>query len=405
MKWLSLCLLLVVLGTQYRLWLSDDGVREVAQLTPRVENYDVFRAFERPFAREKAEFAQQFTSEQAVVERVIAQLNEQRRAGAGKLGDMQDVSELADHDPFLDGYVYAHPARPDARYELLVIGDLHGCYSCLKAALLQADFFAKVDAHHLDPSKPAMKLVLLGDYIDRGRFSYEGVLRTVMQLFLLAPKHVYVLRGNHEFYVELNGRVYGGVKPSEAIDGLQGVADESVFKIYKRLFEAMPSTLLFGRALFTHAGIPRDDTLASKWRGLASLNDPEVRFQMLWSDPSEVDYIPLDLQKSSARFPFGKRQFKSFMARTGSTLMVRGHERVIEGLRQVYHDADASLYTLFSSGGATNQDLPPTSNYREVRPVALTMMVDGGSFDLRPFAIDWERYNKVDLNGFLRPTG
>ncbi len=36
MKWLSLGLLLVVLGTQYRLWLSDDGVREVAQLRQSV---------------------------------------------------------------------------------------------------------------------------------------------------------------------------------------------------------------------------------------------------------------------------------------------------------------------------------------------------------------------------------
>ena len=59
---------------------------------------------------------------------------------------------------------------------------------------------------------------------------------------------------------------------------------------------------------------------------------------------------------------------------------------------------------LFSAGGATNNDLPPTSNYREVRPVALTMLVDNGVFDLRPFAIDWERYNHVDLNGFLRPA-
>ena len=36
MKWLSLGLLLVVLGTQYRLWLSEDGVREVAQLRQSV---------------------------------------------------------------------------------------------------------------------------------------------------------------------------------------------------------------------------------------------------------------------------------------------------------------------------------------------------------------------------------
>jgi cell division protein FtsB len=36
MKWLSLALVVVVLATQYRLWLSDDGVREVTQLRDAV---------------------------------------------------------------------------------------------------------------------------------------------------------------------------------------------------------------------------------------------------------------------------------------------------------------------------------------------------------------------------------
>jgi tellurite resistance protein len=377
-------------------------VREPTMPAPRVENYDIFQAFERPFPRDRGAFAAQFEREQAVIERAIATLQEQQSQGKGKLSGLQDVSELEGKGAFLDGYVYGYWPDPAHPCELLVLGDLHGCYSCLKAALLQADFFAKVDAHHLDPSKPAMKLVLLGDYIDRGLYSFDGVMRTVLQLLLLAPKHVYVLRGNHELYVELKGRVFGGVKPSEAIDHLQGIANEEVFRAYKRLFEVLPSTLLFGRALFTHAGIPRDDTLATRWRGLESLNDSEIRFQMLWSDPSEAEYIPLELQKANARFPFGKRQFKSFMARTGCTLMVRGHERVPEGIRRVYQDQDASLYTLFSAGGATNQDLPPTSNYREVRPVALTIHAQGGALELCPFYIDWERYNRVDLNQFLR---
>ncbi|MCS6899412.1 MAG: metallophosphoesterase family protein [Myxococcales bacterium] len=377
-------------------------VREPISLAPRVENYDIFQAFERPFPRNRQAFAAQFEREQAMIERAISILQEQRTRGKGKLAGLQDVSELEGKGSFLDGYVYGHWPDPKHPHELLVLGDLHGCYSCLKAALLQADFFAKVDAHHLDPSKPAMKLVLLGDYIDRGLYSFDGVLRTVLQLLMLAPQHVYMLRGNHEFYVELSGRIFGGVKPSEAIDHLQGIADEEVFRVYKQLFEALPSTLLFGRALFTHAGIPRDDTLAARWRGLESLNDSEIRFQMLWSDPSEAEYIPLDLQKANARFPFGKRQFKSFLARTGCTLMIRGHERIPEGFRRVYQDQDASLYTLFSAGGATNCDLPPTSNYREVRPVALTIHAREGAFELCPFYIDWERYNRVDLNQFLR---
>ena len=32
MKWLGAALLLVILGTQYRLWLSDSGVHEIGQL-------------------------------------------------------------------------------------------------------------------------------------------------------------------------------------------------------------------------------------------------------------------------------------------------------------------------------------------------------------------------------------
>jgi cell division protein FtsB len=37
MKWLAMSLLAVVLGLQYRLWLSGDGVREVARLSEAVE--------------------------------------------------------------------------------------------------------------------------------------------------------------------------------------------------------------------------------------------------------------------------------------------------------------------------------------------------------------------------------
>ena len=37
MKWLAGLLLVIVLGLQYRLWLSGDGVRELARLSDAVE--------------------------------------------------------------------------------------------------------------------------------------------------------------------------------------------------------------------------------------------------------------------------------------------------------------------------------------------------------------------------------
>jgi hypothetical protein len=116
------------------------------------------------------------------------------------------------------------------------------------------------------------------------------------------------------------------------MSSLAAIAPNEVFAAYMRLFEALPNMLVFDRILFVHAGIPRDETIAARWTSVSSLNEPEIRFQMLWSDPSEVDAIPAELQKSTARFPFGKRQFKSFMQKLGCTTLIRGHERVPEGL-------------------------------------------------------------------------
>lgn len=333
---------------------------------------------------------------------VSAKLEEQRAVGQGKLEGAADFTAFEGVNPFLDGHVYVVPPRQNVDTELLVFGDLHGCYSCLKAALLQADFFAKVQAYNDDPkNNPNMIAVFLGDYIDRGRFSYAGVLRTVMQMFLAVPNHVFILRGNHEFYVEYQGQVLAPVQPSEAMSSLRNIAPVEVFTSYMKLFETLPNMMVFDRTLFVHAGIPRDDTFDEKFTSLASLNDPEMRFQMLWSDPSVADHIPLDLQKANARFPFGKHQFKRFMSRLGCSTMIRGHERVVEGFRQIYAEPEAVLLSLFSAGGATNDDLPATSNYRNVTPTALTIRHRDGVNVLTPFVIDYERYNDAQFNKFF----
>ena len=375
------------------------------RLSPKQMNHPFFSRTEFEYERDPEAFRKQAAADLELVGKTIAKLDEQRAAGKGKLSDAVDVKEFDGQQPFLDGHVYVHPQRPGMNCELLVLGDLHGCYSCLKAALLQADFFGKVQAYHDDPTKnPNMKLVLLGDYIDRGRFSYNGILRTLMQLYLTVPEHVYMLRGNHEYYVELNGRVYGGVRPAEAINSLQDIAPQEVFRGYRDLFESLPNILLFDKMMFVHAGIPRDDTLAMKWLGLSSLNDAEMRFQMLWSDPSDADYIPKELQASNARFPFGRLQFKKFMSRIGCSSMVRGHERVKNGFKAVYDDGEVMLLNLFSAGGATNNDLPPDSNYRQITPMALTIRYKDGISQLTPFEIDYAQYNNPEHNAFFRAS-
>jgi hypothetical protein len=366
----------------------------------RLEDHPFFADFEHHYSADPGRIRQQAAADLDLMQRFLTKLEEQRARGTGRLAGKKTISDFAGQQPFLDGHVYMHPAEPGRTYELTVLGDLHGCYSCLKGALLQADFFAKLEAWKLDKSRPEPKLVMLGDYIDRGRFSYNGVLRAVMQLFLAAPDHVFPLRGNHEYYIEYRGRIYGGVKPAEAINTLAGHMPGEVFAEYMRMFEALPNMLFFDDLMFVHAGIPRDADIKSKIVDMSSLNDPDLRFQMLWSDPSTADYIPDDLQAQNARFPFGKLQFESFMQKLGCSMMVRGHEKVDSGFRSFYSD-QTSLLSLFSAGGADNNDLPEDSSYRTVTPMAATIKLEGGTAQVTPWLIDYKRFNDPRRNRFF----
>lgn len=372
------------------------------KITAREANHPFFSSFEHHYSADPDTLNKQMDADLKVLDEAEALFAKQRAKGVDKLRGKQSVDDFEGVEPFLDQHVYLVPPT-DEDYELIVLGDLHGCYSCLKAALMQADFMEKVRRHRADPeNNPNIRLVLLGDYIDRGQFSYNGILRTVLKLFTAAPEYVYVLRGNHEYYIEYEGKVYGGVRPAEAINTLQDHLPQNTFERYLRFFDAMPNMLLFDRTLFVHAGIPRDTTIKEKWKDLNFLNDKDVRFQMLWSDPSRADVIPDDLQAASARFPFGRQQFRNFMARLGTNLLVRGHEKVNAGFKNQYpQDEDVRLFTLFSAGGVANEDIPPDSNYRDVRPMALTLKKVNGEISATPWQIDYRRYQSAELNAFF----
>jgi cell division protein FtsB len=104
MKWLSMALLLVVLGTQYRLWISDDGVREVAQLrsavaTQRAEN-DRLADRNRQLAEEVRDLKQGF-----------AALEERARSDLGMVAGNETYYQVVPPQP---GAPAAKPAVPQA---------------------------------------------------------------------------------------------------------------------------------------------------------------------------------------------------------------------------------------------------------------------------------------------------
>ena len=376
-------------------------IEAVVELPPAGAVHPFFEPFEHHYRPDVID--QQIEADLKLVDRAIKLFDGQRAHGRGKLTGKKQFSEFAGQDRFLDGHVYVLPPKPARKYELTVLGDLHGCYSVLKAAIMQSRFFERVNAFKKDPANnPEPHLVLLGDYIDRGLFSLNGVLRSVLQLLVTAPEHVHVLRGNHEYYIEHEGKVYGGVQPSEAINTLKAYVPMDAFRKYIALFEALPNSLSFGDLFFVHGGIPKDRLVKERWKDLSSLNDPDIRFQMMWSDPSKADVIPADLQDKSSRFAFGRLQFRAFMQRIGASTMVRGHEKYNEGFHKNYEGNDGTLITLFSSGGKDNEDLPADSSYRTVTPMALTIRHDAQGTTFQPWAPDYRTYNDPERNGFFK---
>jgi hypothetical protein len=356
---------------------------------------------EETYSPHPTELASQVARDYQLVVQAIEQWNRQRAIGNGLLAGVTSVGQIPAGARFLDDHV--HVARPSQPCELVVLGDLHGCYGCLKGALLQSDFIRRVWMHQWDPARfPDVKLVMLGDYIDRGRFSFDGVLRTALQLFVAMPDNVVMLRGNHEYFVWIENHLTSGVHPAEALSSIAAHVPPEMLEAYRVLFEHMPTSFLFDRTLFVHGGIPRDDTAGDRWRDLSSLNDPELRFQMMWSDPATTDHVPVELQRKNPRFCFGRGQFRAFLDRLGCDTMIRGHEQIEHGFDTVYDLGDRLLLNVFSAGGHDNNDLPEGAPYRKVTPMALTILHGNGPTRAIPWPIAYQPFNHAPHNGLHR---
>jgi hypothetical protein len=202
--------------------------------------------------------------------------------------------------------------------------------------------------------------------------------------------------------VRSDGQIVSAVIPAEAVPAIADRVPVDVLEAYRHLFDHMPTSFLFDRTLFVHGGIPRDDTMAERYRDLSSLDDPVVRFEMMWSDPESIAQVPAELQRASPRFNFGHDQFRAFMQRIGCHTLLRGHEQIDTGFATTFDLGDCRLHTLFSAGGHDNLDLPSESGYRKVTPMALTIRAGAGSLQAVPWPIQYAPFTSASHNGLYR---
>ena len=252
--------------------------------------------------------------------------------------------------------------------ETYVFGDYHGSLHAFALQHVQnrRRWYQEPDdgGHSGNTLKPHVRLVFLGDYVDRSFYSLE-VLYLVLKLRVNNPRNVFLLSGNHEDpypgnLFELQKKFWckhGWTWEVEHSKGNPRAAvDPSMRELY-RTFHHLPKAILAetdcGRVQFSHgvmeeALTPLEDNLAlaaneahanrvSQW--LEEGVDPSMnKFlamrhgrAIVWTDVSVLDEARNELEHSyldrkHQRTAFGLPPVKRYLERFGIRTILRGHQ-------------------------------------------------------------------------------
>lgn len=214
---------------------------------------------------------------------------------------------------------------------VVVVGDIHGHY---------LDLLRIINNYGM-PEDNGRKYLFLGDLVDRGEFSLECVL-IIFLLKILWPKHVFIIRGNHEFEFLCTQCGFS----SQLHDVYD---DNSILEHFITVFSYIPLVALIDKlVLCVHGGIgPSWYTINQILRLERPINDfgSDLVDSMLWSDPS----LTLDAYAPSNRgtgYFFGERAVKGFINDLNISMIVRAHECIESGCQVLF---DGQLATVFSA--------------------------------------------------------
>ncbi len=182
--------------------------------------------------------------------------------------------------------------------KVIFVGDTHG----------DLDATEKVLSRFLEGTN---RIVFLGDYVDRGRFSKKNI-DTLLRVKRNHPKKIFLLAGNHEGYLAKP------FSPSNFWDSLS----RSERELYGRLFETFPLAMTSSNGILAlHGGLP----------DLATLED--IR-QIEWGDAqwdriTWGDFVEREgefLEDLFGRLQFGRDYFERLMQRYQKRVLVRSHQ-------------------------------------------------------------------------------
>ncbi|GLC44111.1 hypothetical protein PLESTB_000927800 [Pleodorina starrii] len=265
----------------------------------------------------------------------------------------------------------------DPNAQVFVFGDTHGHFPDVAYIINELGY----------PS-PTRIFVFNGDYVDRGSWGVE-LITLLCCLKCAAPKHVYLLRGNHES--STCTKYYGY---SQEIRAKYEKQAKDVYSASKKLFSVMPlAALIQKNTLVMHGGLfrkPPEPKRGAKRRksvhpsragAVGKLEpgtldhlrqatkggmDPDgcgsslLATDVLWSDPVAA----LGFAENDARgvgLTFGPDITEAFLRENGLKLIIRSHEgpdardkrsdlpQVLEGYSYDHNTPAGRLVTVFSA--------------------------------------------------------
>ena len=212
-----------------------------------------------------------------------------------------------------------------------LFGDIHGQFSDLVRFL------------EMTSLPPNVKLLFLGDYVDRGDNSIE-VIVLLFCLKIKYPKHVYLIRGNHECS-KLN-EAYGFFDECEERYGKDG---RYVWKLINDALHELSISVLINEKIFcTHGGISPDLHELSEINSLkkgTNIPDNGIFCDLTWADPKKHKQ---DWKKNDrgVSYTFNESALDNFMNKHNLQLVIRAHQVVNNGYK--FFD-NKKLITLFSA--------------------------------------------------------
>uniref|UniRef100_A0A0R3RQF3 Serine/threonine-protein phosphatase n=1 Tax=Elaeophora elaphi TaxID=1147741 RepID=A0A0R3RQF3_9BILA len=216
---------------------------------------------------------------------------------------------------------------------IYILGDIHGQFPDL------VKIISKIG------TPPRKRYLFMGDYVDRGRWSLETV-SLLMAYKVRYPKHLYMLRGNHE--TRAVNRIYGFFEECvqrfpENNDGTQ------LWTLFQHAFNCMPFAALIGERIFAaHGGISEDLLNWNQFKRICRPTDvTDIGFinDLIWADPGNFPGKYIQSPRGVSQL-FGKQATEEFQQKLNIDLIVRGHQVAQDGYELLH---DKKCLTLFSA--------------------------------------------------------